>query len=412
MPYCIETDKEWKNMEALERVLRQIGDIPQVEPTELNFYAIGGAGYLENPTSDLMAMFMGSERQAPRWLARALLTCLADKRLVDSALVDSVDWGSVSAEREVAHAEQETDSVKRLDLVVTDGNFVLGIENKVYASARENPFHVYDRLLVDRAVGGPVIRCVLRPTNKNSDLPDNCHWPVVSYSELVKVALYQMEEEFARSPLSKWHVFYREFLNHLDTLANPQITAIMTDEALEFTLKNFRELNQAADLFERFESQLESDAKRRVLARLSSMATGDVKVRSRRKLWPNLAERVVEVIPEGWGDYSKVGLVYGQNDPGEDQGAYFYVVGYVTFGSEKRSIDEIRQRFIADITGETMSWRADPGSAPETHLWEEGRPARYLGMSGMPAERTLSGALQALEDLAAWMQQYVFGPVR
>lgn len=399
-------------MEALEQILRQIGDVPQVEPTDLNFYAIGGAGYLENPTSDLMAVFMGSERQAPRWLARALLTCLAEKRLVDSTLVDSVDWDGVSAEREVAHTELETDSVKRLDLVVTDSNFVLGIENKVYASARDNPFHVYDSLLAERAVGGPVIRCVLRPTSKNTDLPDGCDWPVVSYAELVKVARRLMGEELVRSPLSKWDVFYREFLEHLDSLANPQITAIMTDEALSFALRNFRELNQAADLFEQFESQLESDAKRRVLARLSSMVPGEVKVRSKRNLWPDSAERVVEIIPEGWGDYSKVVLVYGQNDPGEDQGAYFRVYGYVTFGTEKRSIDEIRRRFIVDMTDETMSWHADPDFALETHVWDEGRPARYLGMSGMPAEPTLSGALRALEDLAAWMQQYAFSSVR
>jgi len=28
----------------------------------------------------------------------------------------------------------------------------------------------------------------------------------------------------------------------------------------------------------------------------------------------------------------------------------------------------------------------------------------------MPKDATLSGALQALEDLAAWMQQFVFTP--
>jgi len=398
-------------MEALEQVLRQIGDIPQVEPAEPNFFAIGGAGYLENPTSDLMAKFMGCEGQAPRWLARALLTCLAEKRLIDSALVESVDWDSVSAEREVAHNEQETDSVKRLDLVVTDGNFVLGIENKVYATARNNPFHVYDRLLVERSSGGPVFKCVLRPTNKSNDLPAGCDWPVVTYAELVEVASRHVAEESSSSPASKWQVFYREFLSHLDSLSKPQTTAMMTDEALDFALKNFGELNQAADLFEQFESKLESDAKRRVLVRLSSVMPGDVRVRSKRTLWSDPAERVVEIIPEGWGGYSKVLLTYGKNDPGEHQGVYFRVVGYVTFGTEKRSIAHIKKRFIADMDSETMSWRREAGWAVKTHVWEEGRPARYLGMSGAPVDPTLSGALQALEDLAEWMQKHAFTAV-
>lgn len=281
-------------MELLTRVLKQIGNVPQIEAPELNFYAVGGAGYLENPTSDLMALFMGVEQQAPRWLAKALLSCLANRGLAEGVIVESVDWDGVTAEREVAHTDHETDSAKRLDLVITDGDFVLGVENKVYATARGNPFHVYDRLLAERAAGGPIVKCVLRPTDKTSDVP--LGWPVVSYHDLVKTALDLLGKEFVRAPVSKWHFFYREFLNHLDALANPESGTIMSDAAFSFALKNFHELNQAADLLAKFKSQLEHDATARVRERLLAMTPeGSAELTSKQKDWPSRNEHVVEI---------------------------------------------------------------------------------------------------------------------
>ncbi|AZG11955.1 PD-(D/E)XK nuclease superfamily protein [Cupriavidus metallidurans] len=396
-------------MEQLAQVLRQIGDLPQMESPELNFYAVGGAGYLENPTSDLMALFMGAEPQAPRWLAKALLSCLANRGLAEGIIVESVDWDGVTAEREVAQTDQESDSVKRLDLVISDGDFVLGIENKVYATARGNPFHVYDRLLAERAAGGPIIKCVLRPTDRTSDVP--LGWPVVTYPDLVKTALDLLGQEFVRAPVSKWHFFYREFLNHLESLANPESGTIMSDAAFSFALKNFHALSQAADLLGEFKSQLEHDATARVRERLSAMTLeGSVALTSKQQVWRSLNQHVVEIYPASWGKYSKVVLAYGEDETDEDHALYFYVLGYISFGTEKQSIEEIKQRFYADTKNEVSSWRTH--SDPADNLFEEGRSTKYLGISGMPKDATLSGALQALEDLAAWMQQFVFTPAQ
>ncbi|WP_353962178.1 PD-(D/E)XK nuclease family protein [Crenobacter oryzisoli] len=94
------------------------------------FFDVGGLGYLENPTSDLMALFMGSEPGVPRWLAKALFSCLVDRGLADPQQLDSIEWSSVHAEREVSAWDRESESSKRLDLVISDGHFVLGIENR------------------------------------------------------------------------------------------------------------------------------------------------------------------------------------------------------------------------------------------------------------------------------------------
>lgn len=57
---------------------------------EFNFFELGGSGYLENPTTDLMALFMGAQKMVPPWLLKALLCCL------DGSLdVDEIDFTSL-----------------------------------------------------------------------------------------------------------------------------------------------------------------------------------------------------------------------------------------------------------------------------------------------------------------------------
>lgn len=61
---------------------------------EFNFFELGGSGYLENPTTDLMALFMGAQKMVPPWLLKALLCCL------DGSLdVDEIDFTSGINER-------------------------------------------------------------------------------------------------------------------------------------------------------------------------------------------------------------------------------------------------------------------------------------------------------------------------
>ena len=56
--------------------LQQLDSLPPDAVPEVNFFTAGGSGYLENPTSDLLALFMGENAGVPPWLLNALLHCL------------------------------------------------------------------------------------------------------------------------------------------------------------------------------------------------------------------------------------------------------------------------------------------------------------------------------------------------
>lgn len=119
--------------DSLSQLLDAIARLPEKPQGELNFFSSGGRGYLENPTSDLLALFMGATSQVPCWLSKAVLYCLAGRGLMETSDLEQVDWHSVAAEREVAYKADQAEVSKRLDLLVEGNNFVLGIENKVYA---------------------------------------------------------------------------------------------------------------------------------------------------------------------------------------------------------------------------------------------------------------------------------------
>ena len=54
--------------DSLSQLLDAIARLPEKPVGEVNFFSSGARGYLETPTSDLMALFMGGAAQVPCWL--------------------------------------------------------------------------------------------------------------------------------------------------------------------------------------------------------------------------------------------------------------------------------------------------------------------------------------------------------
>jgi hypothetical protein len=57
--------------EVSARFLQHLENLPPEQLPEVNFFTAGGSGYLENPTSDLLALFMGGNASVPPWLLKA-----------------------------------------------------------------------------------------------------------------------------------------------------------------------------------------------------------------------------------------------------------------------------------------------------------------------------------------------------
>ncbi|WP_313010515.1 hypothetical protein [Stutzerimonas nitrititolerans] len=69
----------------LSQLLGAVALLPGGPQGEINFFPSGGCSYLENPTSDLLAPFMGGTAQVPCWLSKALLYCLAGHGLMETS---------------------------------------------------------------------------------------------------------------------------------------------------------------------------------------------------------------------------------------------------------------------------------------------------------------------------------------
>lgn len=370
---------------------------------EPNFFSVGGSGYLENPTSDLLALFMGAERGVPRWLAKALVTCLAQRGHSNADLVDGTDWEKVTARREVAHWHGDADSPKRLDLLISDGNFVLGVEHKVYASAAHNPFDAYDALLQHEAATGLVLKCVLRVNQNSSDVPPT--WPVISYKDLVDAALAQYGTEVALAPVSKWQFFYREFLLHLRGLAQPgDGMNTMSGESLNFAMENFAQLLKATDLLGKMEDALKA-AGHSAIERSFSQHEIDSIVKTGVSNWRDNF-KALRYFPKVWGGDSQVVLVYYPST-GKDGGKQlqFYVQAYIDRQTTKVPLEEIQRKFESDTGGKILSWMF---ASDDKHLtWYESN-RRLLALSAWARVDTKDGALVALGDLAIWIHQNAF----
>jgi hypothetical protein len=224
----------------------------------------------------------------------------------------------------------------------------------------------------------------------------------------VKTAFDLFGQHLAHEPLSKWHIFYRELLNHLEALAHPGRQTIMTNDEFDFVSGNFREIYKAVDLLDDFKSKLMEMVTARVREHLSLMVSEDVELTSKLGTWGDDWRDVIHIYPTRWGNNSKVVLAYRGNELDSNDAMYFNVFGYVAFGTEACNIDSIKQRFEIDTKSEKYSWR--PRMDGEETTWKEGKTDKYLGVCGTPKDISLEGALSALADLEGWMQQYAFTP--
>lgn len=388
-------------MQNLIELIKGIRALPDPVAQEPNFFTIGGGGYLENPTSDLLAIFMGSDGNTPTWLAKALVHCLADHGYFPQEGLTECGWDNLFVEREATINDEQTDSYKRLDLLVTGSAFVLGIEHKVYASAAGNPFYVYDQLLQSRADGRPVLKCVLRPSNYAADVHGD--WPVVSYDELLAKAKLFYGSDVAFSPVSKWQFFYTEFLQHLHSLAHPESDNPMDQQSFDFVMQHFVALRKGCSLLDNFEKHLLHVGQAAVSKALQELGV-DANINTRAHTWPDA--RALRFRPDCWGADSDVVLAFYENEEDADLPVSFYIRAYIRKGTEKVDFKTISKE-LSRVTAEKLDLWEDDEHSQSDHCWLE-QGDKFLCFGAYAKDRTLDGNLQALTSLTKWLQRNVY----
>jgi hypothetical protein len=184
--------------------------IPAKEPT---LFAVGGRGYYENTASDLLAFFLkpDAEHELGNLFLSTFLTCM------------KADQGEFKMSHVDIQREVKTEDRKFIDIQIIGSDWCLLIENKI-RHWEANPYASYEAHA--RKLG----RCtnlfaVLSPSGKIKKEGKSEDWKGVSYPNYCKALRHKLPELDSYGPRSKWQLFAREFILHLENeLYNPPMT--------------------------------------------------------------------------------------------------------------------------------------------------------------------------------------------
>jgi hypothetical protein len=266
---------------SLESLLTEVRQyvVPAKEPT---LFAVGGRGYYENPASDLLAFFLKPD--AKHGLGNLFLSTFLELIGVDHR---ALKMSYVDVEREV-----ETNDGSRIDLQILGLDWCILIENKI-RHRDANPFASYEAHA--KRLRKKTIFAILSPDGHMAN-----GWIGVSYQAYFQALREKMPVIFSDPPLSKWHLFAREFILHLENeLYNPP----MTPEKVAFVEKHADQIAEVQKLAAQYRLFVLEELKQR----LESSVSGHI-FDTRDEGWayrcrsPQWGESdVVLIKPEGTG---------------------------------------------------------------------------------------------------------------
>jgi hypothetical protein len=230
----------------LESFLTQVKGTTLPEPT---IFALGGRGYYENPATELLAFFlMPREAHGLQDLfLSTFLECMG-KDPFPYKEIDRVDQQVVTYDGFF------------IDLQILGPAWCLLIENKIRAKLT-NPFEFYKKH-AELHRKKTNLYSILSPEGWSKE-----DWEPVSYRAYCEALKEKMPEIDSYQPLSKWQLFAREFILHLENeLNNPPI---MTSEQLDFVEKHRNQIDEVQKLAQQYSYSVREELKKRLEASLS-----------------------------------------------------------------------------------------------------------------------------------------------
>jgi hypothetical protein len=307
---------------------------PEREPT---IFALGGRGYYENPTTDLLAFFFDPAQThgLGDCFVSALLSCLPSTGHLSPCL-------SSPPRREVT-----TYNHNRVDLILAGSGWVLLLENKIF-HGQANPFDDYEAFAIrefsDRE--GALIYVVLSPSGTSL----RPAWQGLSYAQLIEACRKKLASQMLSTPLNKWQVFAREFLLHLENIT---VEKAMDANAVNFVIEHLHQINKLMRLKDRVIDAL--DAK--VIAKLGAEVAG-YELFTRRHNWKN-----------------GPALRYASNDWKAWSDVVLYLSGVTS--TMKPAI----RVYLCDVDETLQEQGRQLFRGNETKIWNEGRHNSVLGFS-------------------------------
>jgi len=232
---------------------------------EKSIFDLGGRGYYENPTSDLLAFFLDPEQDhgLGDCFLRALLDCLPEGDRLSAALC------------QVPQREVSTNSGKRMDLVLDGDGWMLILENKIFHH-QNNPFVDYEKYLLglcNKNRKHPLF-VLISPSGEASP----SHWTGLKYEHFIG-AVRKRLDRYEAQPLNKWQMLAKEFLLHL---CNTAAEYRMNNDVFDFVFDNLCELDKLQKLREQAIDALDA----RIIDRVKAEISGFNLTKTRRHNWP------------------------------------------------------------------------------------------------------------------------------
>ncbi|MBK1882752.1 PD-(D/E)XK nuclease family protein [Luteolibacter pohnpeiensis] len=200
----------------------------QVEET---IFSLGGRGYYENPTSDLLAFFLKPD--GAHGLGRLFLDAFSV--CMGVGLADALGAG-VDVMR-----EKDTGTGGRIDLILKGSDGMLLIENKIRHHQDFNPFDAYREFGKALNRGRVPFLAILSPDGSTA----HAEWTGVSYRDFCGSLRVALDAVVPASERSKWWFFAKEFVSHLQ---NELFSPTMTEEQIKFAEQNEFQIQKSREL--------------------------------------------------------------------------------------------------------------------------------------------------------------------
>jgi hypothetical protein len=240
--------------ESVTRVLHEVGKFVH-PPKERTIFSLGGRSYYENPASDMLAFFLRPEEEHGFGclFLSAFLDCTAQ---AETQCATKIDLRSLSFDGLEVHREVETQDRSRIDVLIDAPDWVMVIENKIYHS-QVNPFAAYKAHAQTLRGKGNARFAILSPTGESA----TPGWTGVSYKDYCRALRKRLTEATYNTAYSKWHVFAREFILHLE---NELYSPAMTPEQANFVELNAERFKAVKDLDSQYRPFLSDQIMRRL----------------------------------------------------------------------------------------------------------------------------------------------------
>ena len=235
----------------MESLLKEVREYA-FPPKEKTFFSVEGIiGHYENPTSDLLQFFMSQNEghDLEALFLQAFFTCL------------KIDSRSVPFEGVKVLTRDKTIDRTFPDFVISTQSWVLVIENKINAP-KGNPWRSYEEHA--KSFGFPPDKTHLAILSKDgggvANAPD---WKGVSYQDYCVALKSEFTKVAFDRPISKWQVFAREFIVHLENkLYDPAMT--MTERQRKFVENRLREIGDLKRLTDSYTDYLRHELNKRL----------------------------------------------------------------------------------------------------------------------------------------------------